>query len=467
MIRLLNKFSTQIILAIALAVCGLSTVFLVNRGLGYNPDPVKLIRNFLMILTLLPFIYIFRLIGYKGSFRLLLIAIVLTAIGLTLRFDYEIKKDYNKSLKAETVQADISAGSFADDLKSQVSSLAKTAAGFIGCLLVYLFFRKNPGILLRRYMIMSMMVILFLAAYFIWTKISGQRFFRNTTPWDFMIPLLVLILSASLTENSHGLTDLRWGLFPRAIYWVPLLIVWLIPAAMFVLIKELGVFLILGTILILMLYLSTKKPAYLLLSSAIIILSGWLVIKFDLAGGHVGVRLSLWADFWRGFPENLPANAPFINSREFMRWVGPPYLRGQHLSSFFAIWHGGVFGTGLGTGYPNAIPQATTDFMAPVIVESLGLTGLLVVTAFFCSYAMHCFKLADKAEGRFLQLALQGFGILFLTQFFISTAGTFSILPMTGVPIPFVARSNTLVMVTYMVIGYIMAVEDKVGDGAR
>ena len=464
MIRLLSKFSTQIFLAIALAVCGLLTVYLVNWGLGYNPDLTKLVRNFLMVLTVLPFMYIFRLIGYRGSFRLLIIAAVLTAIGLTLRYDYEIKKDYNKSQREKTVQTDDPGGSYFDDLKPQVSSLVKTAAGFIGCLLVYLFFRKNPGILLRRYMIMSMMVILFLAAYFIWTQISEGQFFQNTTPWDFAIPLLVLILSAYLTENSHGLTDLRWSLFPRAIYWVPLLIVWLIPAAMFVLIKELGIFLILGTILILMLYLSTKKPAYLLLSSAIIILSGWLVIKFDLAGGHVGVRLSLWADFWRGFPENLPVNAPFINSREFMQWVGPPYLRGQHLSSFFAIWHGGLFGTGLGAGYPNAIPQATTDFMAPVIVESLGLTGLLVVTAFFCAYAFHCFKLAEKAEGKFLQLALQGFGILFLTQFFISTTGPLSILPMTGVPIPFIARSNTLVMVTYMVIGYIMAVEDKVND---
>jgi len=279
-----------------------------------------------------------------------------------------------------------------------------------------------------------------------------------------MIPLLVLILSAYLTENSHGLAVLRKGLFPRAIYWFPLFVVWLIPAAMFVLIKEFGVFLILGTILILMLYLSTRKLAYILLSSAMIVFFGYLVIKFDLAGGHVGVRLSIWSDFWRGFPADLPANAPFINSREFMQWVGPPFLRGQHLSSFFAIWHGGMFGAGLGTGYSNAIPQATTDFMAPVIVESLGLTGLLVVTAFFCAYAFHCFKLAEKVEGKFLQLALQGFGILFLTQFFISTAGPFSILPMTGVPIPFVARSNTLVMVTYMVIGYIMAVENKVSD---
>lgn len=459
MIKILQSERIQLLMTVLLSLIGLGSVFLVNASLGYDPSLLKALRNFCMVLILLPFCLILRMLKYRGTFRILIIANVLMIIGLTLRYDYEIKRDYNRAMQqdvfiteTETLSQTVS--------RADVIAISKIILAYSLCLAIFLLFRINPAMLLRRYMLLSILAILILAGYKVLIILTGEHFVFKTTPWDFVTPMFVMILTAFLTENRAGLADLQRGFLPRAVYWVPLLIIWAVPAGMFVIIREFGIFMVLGLFLILMLYLSTKRLAYILLSGGMIFLFGWIVIHFDLVGGHVGTRLSIWSDFWKGYPESIPPGQILIENRDFLNWIGKPNLRGQHLSGFFAIWHGGFTGVGLGVGYPNAVPLATTDFLATGIGESLGLSGILIVTGLILSYGYHCFRLAIKINSKFLSLSLQGFAILLISQYFVSIAGPLSILPMTGVPIPFAARSNTLMIATFMVIGYIMAIED-------
>ena len=613
--KLSKQDTIQIALVIILALFGLSMVYWVNTHLGYNPSIFKGLRNAIIILLLVPFCFLMRLVGYKGSFRLLIIAAALTAIGLTLRYDFEIKHYFNhplpkadivnskqlavslkagetpltkyildrfkplhKSLletyageemtgetaltiKAEkdelswfvkknlsrnmrrkvndyeagepvpanlggaisslikqvlylelneiikgeniyeearfkgiTIDADIKRmiernpqlndelirlnkallnDAFPEEIQSRqlklsVGAVSKFIQGYLFCLVIFLSFRKEPEILLRNWPLLLVISVLVLIGYKIGEWLTGRHFLFGGTPWDFAIPMLVLVFAGYITEYGDGMADLKKRLFPPSVYWAPLVIICIIPAFMFILINEFGVFMIMGLFLVLMLFLSTERAGYLLLSLGLILFFGGLLIfmenKLPIDLGHVGNRISIFSNFWKGFPADFPVSQPIGDSFELQGWLGDPMMRGQHLRGYLAIWHGGLFGVGLGLGYPNIIPVAYSDFMTASIVENLGVIGLLLVTALVLAYSLHCFKVARISGARFLTLALQGFGLLFIVQFFVSVAGVLSLLPMTGVPIPFVSRANVLMIVTYGVIGYIMTVENKVAS---
>jgi len=117
--------------------------------------------------------------------------------------------------------------------------------------------------------------------------------------------------------------------------------------------------------------------------------------------------------------------------------------------SLIAIGSGGVFGVGYGQSATKAnyLPTPIDDSIFAVVAEELGFVGAGILVALFALFALRLFWIAKNTSDRFGRLLLIGFGTLIALQAFVNMAATSGLIPLTGVPLPFVSYGGTALAV--------------------
>jgi hypothetical protein len=102
---------------------------------------------------------------------------------------------------------------------------------------------------------------------------------------------------------------------------------------------------------------------------------------------------------------------------------------------------GRLFGVGLGAGREKTgyLPNAHTDFIFAVIGEEVGLIGCLVVVALFVGFVFLGVRAAARAPDRFGMLVATGVTAWVVLQALVNVGAVVGLLPVTGVPLPFVS----------------------------
>jgi cell division protein FtsW len=110
-----------------------------------------------------------------------------------------------------------------------------------------------------------------------------------------------------------------------------------------------------------------------------------------------------------------------------------------------ALGSGGIFGVGLGesTQKYGYIPEVTTDSIFAVIGNELGFIGAVIFLAAFILIIYRGFNIARAAPDKFSQLTAVGITTWIGVQTFINLAGLTQLLPLTGVPLPFVSYGGS------------------------
>lgn len=141
----------------------------------------------------------------------------------------------------------------------------------------------------------------------------------------------------------------------------------------------------------------------------------------------------------------------------------------QMLQARYAIEHGGWFGTGLGKSSLKweALPAAENDFIFVIIAEELGAVGCGVVVALFAVLAYTGLRIARRVAGRFRQLAAAGATAWLVGQAVINIGGVTGLLPLTGVPLPFISEGGTALVVTLAAVGMLASFARAEPDAAR
>jgi cell division protein FtsW (lipid II flippase) len=136
----------------------------------------------------------------------------------------------------------------------------------------------------------------------------------------------------------------------------------------------------------------------------------------------------------------------------------------QLAQSLYAFSNGGLFGTGLGRGYSYQIGFANNaDFMLASVGEELGLVGL---TALFIAYAIivvRGVKTALLVRDPYGKLFAAGLAATFALQVFITAGGVMRIIPLTGLPMPFLAYGGSALMANWILVALLI----KISDAAR
>jgi cell division protein FtsW len=127
----------------------------------------------------------------------------------------------------------------------------------------------------------------------------------------------------------------------------------------------------------------------------------------------------------------------------------------QISQSLIAIGSGGLTGVGLGAGRAkwNFLPNAHTDFIFAIIGEELGLVGCLLIIALFIAFALLGIRVALRAPDRFGALLAAGITVGIVGQAIVNIGAVVGLLPITGIPLPFVSFGGTALVTTMFAAG--------------
>lgn len=164
----------------------------------------------------------------------------------------------------------------------------------------------------------------------------------------------------------------------------------------------------------------------------------------------------------------LTLAAPYRMSR-FTSWLDPAADRlgdgWQVTQGQYALGTGGWWGVGLGASREKwgSLPEAHTDFIFPVIGEELGLIGTLTVLVLFGVIAFVAFRIVQSATDPFMRLAAAGIGTWIIVQAIVNIGAVLSLLPITGVPLPFVSYGGSSLIPLLIAIGMLLSFARSLG----
>lgn len=197
-----------------------------------------------------------------------------------------------------------------------------------------------------------------------------------------------------------------------------------------VLSRDLGSAVIFFAAYLVMIYVSTKKAAYLGLGIAGG--STGAVIAYFLFG-HVRQRVSAWKN-----PMAVYQNEGY-----------------QIVQSLFAIGTGGWFGMGLCQGSPGSIPVVKNDFIFSAICEELGGIFAICLILVCMSFFLMIVNIAIRIKNPFYKLIALGLGTEYAFQVILTIGGATKFIPMTGVTLPLVSYGGSSVMSTILMLAII------------
>lgn len=117
----------------------------------------------------------------------------------------------------------------------------------------------------------------------------------------------------------------------------------------------------------------------------------------------------------------------------------------QVCNAFIAVSNGGLFGKGLGNSSQKYLylPEAHTDFIFPIIVEELGAIVSVAVLIGFVVILLRILKIARKSVTLRGSIIAYGTFLFMLLHILVNLLGVFAIIPLTGVPLPFLSSGGS------------------------
>ena len=129
--------------------------------------------------------------------------------------------------------------------------------------------------------------------------------------------------------------------------------------------------------------------------------------------------------------------------------------------SIVAIGSGRWFGRGLGLGPQsqlNFLPEQSTDFIFAVIAEELGFLGAVLVISIFSVVFIRLFRAVGRSTDSYSALLLTGILLLVFGQMFINIGMNLGLLPVTGIPLPFISYGGSALLTNCVMIGIAQSV---------
>lgn len=268
------------------------------------------------------------------------------------------------------------------------------------------------------------------------TKIYGASRWVQFGPFSFqpaeMLKIsLILYLAAWLEGKKEVVEDFYESLVPFVI---------VVAMISFLLIKQPDIGTLGATILIAMsvFFASGAKISHMFLMGAAGLASLFVLIKLE---SYRMNRLLV-----------------FLNPELDPRGIG--YQINQAL---LAIGSGGIFGIGLGHSLQkfNYLPEPVGDSIFAIIGEELGILGELALIFLFALLAVRGFKIAKSAPDTFGRLTAVGIVSWIIFQAFINIAAISGLIPLTGIPLPFISYGGTSIIFLLTGIGILLNISKQ------
>ncbi|MDO5493295.1 MAG: putative lipid II flippase FtsW [Nesterenkonia sp.] len=201
--------------------------------------------------------------------------------------------------------------------------------------------------------------------------------------------------------------------------------------------RDLGTALIFGVIVATVLFVAGTKVRYFVVAASLGVL-----------GAVIGVITS---------PNRLARVSAWLDIGDACEGSGDLCYQAQH--GLYALASGGWWGVGLGQSRQkwNYIPEAENDFIFTILGEELGLLGALTVVVLYGVLAIGMFRVAARADSRFVKITTLGIMSWVIGQTFINLGMVTGLLPVIGVPLPFISYGGSSLTSTLLAVGVVMS----------
>jgi cell division protein FtsW len=138
----------------------------------------------------------------------------------------------------------------------------------------------------------------------------------------------------------------------------------------------------------------------------------------------------------------------------------------QTVQSLSTIGSGGFWGMGLGSGVSkyDYLPEAHTDFAFAIFCQEHGFLGAMLIFFLLAVLLLYCVRIANRASDEFGQMLALGIMLLILGQGIANVAMVGGLLPVVGVPLPFISYGGSSLIVTMCAMGILLNVCDHSKD---
>ena len=288
-------------------------------------------------------------------------------------------------------------------------------------------------------------------------------------PSEFMKIFLIIGLARLLTDNIKNLKKAKGLILPFFITAFVTLIVLRQP--------DLGTAMVFPAILFPMLYWAgvPTMTLFIIIAPLISLISAFNLISFVLWLG--ALLLLLWFSrkslrfivimFVINVSVGLVTPLTWNNLKPYQqqriltyvnRQLDPRGSGYQVLQSKVAIGSGGIYGKGLGDGTQTQLkflPERHTDFIISLIGEELGFIGVSVVLVLFMLLLFRMINIASNTKNLFESLILLGGAAMLVFQVFINIGMTTGIVPVTGLPLPFIGYGGSSLIALMLLMGIV------------
>ena len=357
----------------------------------------------------------------------------------------------------------------------QLIFLIPAFVGFITILFI-------PKYMIHKYIYFaySLMLMLILTP-FLFESIAGTHRWINfglpvsIQPSEFAKLIVVVALARYLSDHNLQMKRFMTILFPILIALIPAVIVLQQP--------DLGTAIILLTPILPMLYWVGARPFHLfiLVAPLLSIATAFHTTSFTLWAIVMGSIIYLtqprlffgvmlyFGNIFLGLLSPFLWNSlrPYQQKRIltlFNPELDPLGAAYQTIQSKVAIGSGGFFGKGLGSGtqtHLKFLPVQESDFIVSVIGEEFGFITIAIMLIVFLIFMLKIVKLAFLAKERFPGLVLIGIATIFMAHVFVNTAMSTGMIPVKGLPLPFISAGGSFLLSCFIMIGLIMKMGDE------
>ncbi len=259
-----------------------------------------------------------------------------------------------------------------------------------------------------------------------WIEIGGTQ----VQPSEIAKLVVIIALAKYLSDHQDQIGDLRVFLTSLAMAAVPALLVFAEP--------DLGSAVIFAVIWLGMVLAAGAKWHHVAGLVGVSLVS----VPFAFIGlvtDYQRNRIATWLD-----PESDPLGAGF-----------------QSLQAEIGIGSGGFFGKGLTAGGQTQLDYLrteTTDYVFSVLGEELGFIGAIVLFSLFIIFLWRTLRVAELSRDLFGRLLATGMVIFILLQTFINIGVNVGLLPVTGLPLPFVSQGGSSLITLFICIGILQSI---------
>ncbi len=319
----------------------------------------------------------------------------------------------------------------------------QAVAAIIGAVLLIIFalldFRGLRAYRLHMYAgIIGFMLLVFIVGA---AARGGQRWiglgFINLQPSEIAKIVMILVISAFLAGRQRGDLDSHTTLLAIGYVMIPALLVFLQP--------DFGTALVLVAVTAALLFVYGTRMLHFLVI-AVALAAGLLLVLGALPAIGIHLLKSYQIDRLLVFlhPGNDPGGAGF-----------------QLLQSKIAVGSGMLTGKGLYHGTQtqlNFLPEHHTDFIFSVLGEELGFLGVAVLLALYVVVIWRGLRIAIISESMFGSLVAAGIVSMLVFQVFVNIGMTVGIMPITGIPLPFMSYGGSSMVANLIAVGLLESV---------